>query len=286
MLPLIDTHTHFDLSVYEAKRFGYVARSLKNGVQHVVLIGLAAQYFARMTEVANKVAAINVDGRKLGVHLAMGLHPVYIDEHDDKDLQILADYLAQGDNIAIAEIGLDTFLPHLKVADVFAKQIHFFVEQIELAKCYQLPVILHIRKAHAQVLNILKKQHYDAHQLGGIAHSFSGGEEEAKAFVKMGFKLGITGQITNPNAKKLHRALRAAVDFGGIQTLVIETDCPDMMPLPCQSWGDLNEPANLPYVLSALSEILAIDSQTLSEQLWQNTQVAFKRIFTGMADEK
>ena len=160
-----------------------------------------------------------------------------------------------------------------------------------MAVTHQLPVMLHIRKAHAEALAILKAHDYDAHKLGGIAHSFSGGTQEAKAFVELGFKLGVTGQITNPNAKKLRRAIQAAVDSYGIECLVIETDCPDMMPIMCQI-SDLdssvptqnsdsarrsaavrnrNVPANLPWVLLSLSELLNIPPASLAKQLWHNS---------------
>ena len=80
--------------------------------------------------------------------------------------------------LAIGEIGLDTFTPQMKEPEVFAKQ-RFFCAQLDMAVAHQLPVMLHIRKAHAEALAILKEHDYDAKTLGGIAHSFSGGEQEA-----------------------------------------------------------------------------------------------------------
>ena len=165
--------------------------------------------------------------------------------------------------LAIGEIGLDTFTDAMKQPDMFAKQKRFFAAQLDIAVTHNLPVMLHIRKAHAEALAILKAHKYDAHKLGGIAHSFSGGEQEAKAFVKLGFKLGVTGQITNPNAKKLRRAIQVAVESHGIECLVIETDCPDI-------------PANLPWVLASLSELLEIPHDKLAKQLWQNSCDALK----------
>ena len=198
--------------------------------------------------------------------------------------------------LAIGEIGFDTFTDEMKQPDMVAKQARFFKAQLDMAVSHQLPVMLHIRKAHAEALALLKAHDYDAHELGGIAHSFSGGEQEAKAFVKLGFKLGVTGQVTNPNAKKLRRAIQAAVDTYGIGCLVIETDCPDMTPIMCQDsigsqsalgqspddeWGDApahnrNVPANLPYVLGSLSELLAVPTETLAEQLWHNSCSALR----------
>lgn len=167
----------------------------------------------------------------------------------------------------------------MKQADNFSKQQQLFLAQLDLAVQYQLPVLLHIRKAHAQSLRILKKHAYNAHALGGIAHSFSGGEQEAKAFVKMGFKLGITGQVCNPNAKKLRTAITSCVQEFGTSCLVIETDSPDMLPLPCQKTdkdhpSQRNTPANLVYILQTLSELLSIDKNTLAKQLWENSQTA------------
>ena len=178
--------------------------------------------------------------------------------------------LKQHDCVAVGEIGLDTFLKQHKRPDAFAKQQHYFNAQLELATHYQKPVLLHIRKAHAEALAILKAQKF---KLGGIAHAFSGGVEEAKALVKLGFKIGVTGQITNPNAKKLHQVVQAI----GAERLVIETDCPDMTPLCCQTSTEhrtRNTPVNLPYILDSLAQTLGQPQDQLAEQLWQNSLAA------------
>ncbi|MEG0652998.1 MAG: TatD family hydrolase, partial [Acinetobacter sp.] len=124
-----------------------------------------------------------------------------------------------------------------------------------------------IRKTHAEVLAMLKQHQFS---IGGIAHAFSGGVEEAKAFIKLGFKIGVTGQITNPNAKKLHRVVQEI----GAEHLVLETDCPDMTPLCCQTSSEhhtRNTPVNLPYVLEGLAQTLSTPQQQLAQQLWQNS---------------
>lgn len=279
---LIDTHTHFDVPEYHANQEIYVKNALLAGVRHLVLIGLLAKRFDEMVQVCQTINAYRFNelpNKQLTAHLAMGLHPLYIAEHQDGDLAVLDDYLTKYTNIAIAEIGLDTYLDELKSPEVYHRQCYFFKEQITLAKRHNLPILLHIRKAHADCLKIIKQSGYNAHHQGGIAHAFSGGEQEGLAFIKMGFKLGVTGQITNPNAKKLHRTIRSAVHYAGLNCLVIETDCPDMMPLSCQHKGRMNEPANLPYVLEGLANILAVDKYKLAEQLWENSRQAFCGVF-------
>ena len=242
--PLIDTHTHFDAPVFDSDRVQQVQKAYNQGIRHLVLVGYLYQHFERMYDTKQ---LMNQLSKRFGIvtgehnepdfctHIALGLHPFYIEQHTDNHLTQLAQMVAERRPLAIGEIGLDTFTDVMKEPDIFDKQKRFFIAQLDIAVTHQLPVMLHIRKAHAEALAILKAHEYDAHTLGGIAHSFSGGEQEAKAFVKLGFKLGVTGQVTNPNAKKLRRAIRAAVDTYGIECLVIETDCPDMTPIMCQT---------------------------------------------------
>ncbi|PNK61176.1 TatD family hydrolase [Psychrobacter sp. FDAARGOS_221] len=272
--PLIDTHTHFDDFVFDDDRLQQAQTAHQSGVQNLLLIGYLAKYFDRLIQTQQQMhewqqQAIAVPQ----AHLTSGLHPAYIADHSEQDLTDLADFIKSHHHIAIGEIGLDTFTDELKTAESVEKQKRFFKAQLDLAVEHQLPVLLHIRKAHAECLALLKQHEYDAHKLGGIAHSFSGGEQEAKAFVKLGFKLGVTGQVTNPNAKKLRRGITEAVNEYGIECLVLETDCPDMTPICCQH-GDKptrNVPANLPAVLDSLSELLEVDKSKLAKQLWQNS---------------
>lgn len=305
IFPLIDTHTHFDAPVFDVDREEQIQKAYQRGVRHLVLVGYLHRHFDRLyatkefiDEQAHAVSKQTFEQKEISphAHIALGLHPFYIDNHTDEHLENMAQMLNNKRPLAIGEIGFDTFTDEMKQPDIVAKQARFFKAQLDMAVSHQLPVMLHIRKAHAEALALLKAHDYDAHELGGVAHSFSGGEQEAKAFVKLGFKLGVTGQVTNPNAKKLRRAIQAAVDTYGIECLVIETDCPDMTPIMCQDsvgsqsalgqspddeWGDApahnrNVPANLPYVLGSLSELLAVPTETLAEQLWHNSCSALR----------
>ncbi|ALF60835.1 hydrolase [Psychrobacter urativorans] len=311
MFPLIDTHTHFDAPVFDADRTWQAQQAYGRGVCHLLLVGYLYRHFERLyttqqlleqplgSRLSAMLPSIDVASTPKA-HIALGLHPFYIEQHSDAHLSQMAQLVAECRPLAIGEIGLDTFTDEMKKPKMLAKQQYFFRAQLDMAVQHQLPVMLHIRKAHAETLAILKAHHYNAHQLGGIAHSFSGGEQEAKAFVKLGFKLGVTGQITNPNAKKLRRAIQSVVASYGTGCLVLETDCPDMTPIKCQTTDDKssalgenvdnewqravgykrNVPANLPWILYSLSELLNVAPADLARQLWQNSCDALQTLWT------
>lgn len=263
-MQMFDTHTHFDVADFDSDRQHLAVQAKQVGVEALVLIGFVASRFQDLVQTHQQLRYWHDVPQS---YLAPGLHPFYIEQHQTEHLQQLEQILQQQDCVAIGEIGLDTFLRQHKQPELFAKQQHYFIEQLKLAQHYQKPVLLHIRKAHAETLAILKAQKF---KLGGIAHAFSGGVEEAKALVKLGFKVGVTGQITNPNAKKLHQV----VQMIGAEHLVIETDCPDMTPLCCQTSDEhrtRNTPVNLPYVLEGLSQVLNIESEKLAQKLWENS---------------
>lgn len=269
-MQLFDTHTHFDVSEFDADREALAVAAKNAGVDALVLIGFLASRFDDLYAVHEW---LNQDRRRYPrSYFAPGLHPFYIEHHQMTDLDLLEQRLQLNDCVAIGEIGLDTFLAQHKDPKMYAKQQQFFHAQLDLAVQYDKPVLLHIRKAHANVLKILKQHRF---KQGGIAHAFSGGVEEAKAFVNLGFKVGVTGQITNPNAKKLHRAVHTV----GLESLVIETDCPDMTPLCCQQSSTArtrNTPANLVYVYQTLVDIFQQEPTSVAAQLWHNTQTALK----------
>lgn len=263
-LPLIDTHTHFDVPEFDHDRLVLAKLARQRGVQALVLIGFLAERFDTLVLVQQQ---INQAAEHPQALLAPGLHPFYIHQHTTEHLLKLEQLLKSQQVVAIGEIGLDTFTKDMKQPEMFARQQEFFSAQLELAQQYNLPVLLHIRRAHAETLNILKKHRF---KQGGIAHAFGGGIQEAKAFIQMGFKLGVTGQVTNPNAKRLHQVIEAV----GADHLVLETDCPDMTPLCCQQSHEhrtRNTPANLPFVLDSLANYLQQEKQALARQIWQNT---------------
>ena len=261
---LFDTHTHFDVPDFDVDREQLAYAAKKAGVEHLVLIGFLQSRFNDLCQIHHWMNQLNDAPIS---HLAPGLHPFYIEEHHPQHLLDLEHILKHHQCVAVGEIGLDTFLKQHKQPEILQKQKDFFSAQIDLAQQFDKPILLHIRKSHADVLAMLKQHQF---KFGGIAHAFSGGVEEVRAFIKLGFKIGVTGQITNPNAKKLHQVVQAI----GAEHIVLETDCPDMTPLCCQSSTEhrtRNTPVNLPFVLEALSECLNIAPDQLAQKVWENS---------------
>ena len=183
---------------------------------------------------------LDICDRQADLHPALGMHPVYLDQHQDRDLEELERLIEQEKPVAVGEIGLDFFVRDL---DRGAQQ-RLIEAQLALARDSGLPVLLHVRKAHDQVLSALKRTKV----IGGISHAFNGSLEQAKRYIDLGFKLGFGGMLTYDRSTKL-RALACKLPLSAV---VLETDAPDMT--VASHRGQRNSPEYLPECLYALAE--------------------------------
>jgi TatD DNase family protein len=208
----IDTHCHLDAAEFDADRDAVVERARAAGVVQIVVPAIDRGNFERVRELAHRH----------GLGYALGIHPMCTGSAREGDLQALAEALARnaGDPrlVAVGEIGLDHFVGGLDRE----RQATFFAAQLELAAEFDLPVLLHVRRAVDPVLKHLRRARFR----GGFAHAFNGSEQQADAFVALGFRLGFGGAVTFDRALRIRRVGRA-VDLGAI---VMETDSPDIPP--------------------------------------------------------
>jgi len=229
---LIDTHCHLDAAEFDADRDAVVARSREAGVGRIVIPAV---------EQANFNAVLQACARYPECVPALGMHPMYIGVHRPEHLHVLRVAIEQHQPAAVGEIGLDFFVPDL---DPVAQEF-YFVEQLKIAKEFDLPVLLHSRKANDQILKQLRRYKLK----GGIAHAFNGSPQQADEFIKLNFKLGFGGAMTYPRALNLRRL---ATELP-LEAIVLETDAPDMPPVFAHK--QRNSPEYLAQIATVLAEL-------------------------------
>lgn len=254
---LIDSHCHLDFPVFDRDREAVIAHSQALGVEKMVVVGITRQHWPRLWQTVENTP---------GLYAAFGLHPYFLAEHQDGDTQALVEQLNAYKHhpklCAVGEIGLDFFLKDLDPA----QQIRLFKQQVAVAAEFNLPVIIHSRRANAQVTAILKQAKLPR---AGIIHAFSGSYEEALEYIKLGFLLGFGGATTWPRATRLQAVLKRLP----IEHIALETDSPDMPP----AWlaGQRNSPEQLPQICQQLAQVYGINASDLAAHSTLNVQRLF-----------
>ena len=256
-MQLIDTHTHLDFPDFDADRPQLLARSRALGVEKMVVLGVYQSNWQRVW------VLVQTDSQ---LYAAFGLHPVYLNDHRPEQVIELEQWLSRlaghPQLCAVGEIGLDYFLPEL---DRDGQQT-LFEAQLQLAADFQQPALLHVRRSHAQVIATLKRLRL---KRGGIVHAFAGSREEAREYIKLGFKLGLGGAATWPQALRL----RIVIADLPLDALVLETDAPDMA--PAMHPNQRNSPEYLPDICQALAEVMGISPERLAEATTANACEVF-----------
>lgn len=269
----IDTHAHLDAPELAHDHAEVSQRARAAGVTQCVIPAVEAANFDAVRALAHAQQDV----------YALGIHPLYTSRAKASDLGVLETALkTHGDDprlVAVGEIGLDGFVPELNTPEAFAQQQLFYKAQLKLAKQYQLPVILHVRRSADLLLKGLR----DTPVMGGIAHAFNGSLQQAHAFISLGFKLGFGGALTYDRALQLRRL---AVELP-LSALVLETDAPDIPPhwlyataaqrAAGQTQGR-NEPAELPRIAQVLADLRGISLDEVAAVTRANAIEALPRL--------
>lgn len=272
----IDTHCHLDAGEFSPDVAAVRARAAAGQVAHCVLPAVAVSNFA----------AVRLLAHEFSDSYALGIHPLCVPEAQEADLQTLDAELALRKSdprlVAVGEIGLDYFVPALTQSPMRERQEYFYREQLKLARKHGLPVILHVRRSADKLLKHLR----DLVPEGGwrgIAHAFNGSEQQAMAFIKLGFKLGFGGAVTFEPARQLRR-LAAELP---LEVLVMETDSPDIPPhwlyttaaqrVAGQHQGR-NEPGELPRIAQQVASLRGISAEALARATSANALEALPRL--------
>ncbi|MEC5320473.1 TatD family hydrolase [Brenneria populi subsp. brevivirga] len=246
----IDTHCHFDFPPFSEDIAASLGAAAAAGVERIVIPAVESRYFARVLRLACGHTSL---------YAALGLHPLYIFRHQDADLASLEAQLWQraAKLAAVGEIGLDLYMPEPQLA----RQLALLEAQLRLAKRYDYPVILHSRRSHDRLAQLLRRA---AVPRTGVVHGFAGSLEQARAFVRLGYCIGVGGTITYPRANKTRQAIAQLP----LDSLLLETDAPDM-PV-CGHQGEPNRPERIAAVFHSLCQLRSEPADAIAAALYHN----------------
>ncbi|HXA48628.1 MAG TPA: TatD family hydrolase [Burkholderiaceae bacterium] len=259
----IDTHCHLDAQEFADESESIALRASQLGVSGIVIPAVERANFAAVAALAQ---------HQPNCSYALGIHPMYVARADQSDLQALRDAipaaLTDPRFVAIGEIGLDYFMPELREGPLRAAQEYFYSEQLKIARDFNLPVLLHVRRSQDDILKYLRRITVP----GGIAHAFNGSLQQAQTFIKLGFKLGFGGAMTFSRALQIRR-LAANLP---LEAIVLETDAPDISP----SWlhPERNSPEQLPQIGAVLAELRGMTLEAIADATSANARNVLPRL--------
>ncbi len=250
---MIDAHIHLDDQRFDTDRSALIKQAQEVGITHFITPAVMAAGFEKLTTLSKQHNSIVP---------SYGLHPYFIDQHQENDLKYLDLYLSTHPSCAVGECGLDYFLKDLDKH----KQRYYFAAQIELAKKHNLPLILHARGAVDAVYAELKNANY----FNAMIHSYNGSIEQTRQLIDKGLKFSFGGAICNPNAHKLHKLIK----YCPLDVVMFETDAPDQNLYP--DFKERNVPINLVRVAKYVAENTEIDLPQLIKASISNTKKYFQ----------
>ena len=249
---LYDSHSHLDAPEFDADREAVIGRAEAAGVVQQLVPAVAFRTWPALKATC---------ALRPGLKAAYGLHPMYLDEHRPSHLDALPDWIERERPAAVGECGLDFFVEGL---DPEAQRL-YFTRQLEIAREFRLPVVLHARRAVDEVIATIRR----VGGLRGVVHSWSGSEAQAAQLYRLGFSLGIGGPVTFERAQRLRRTVAAMP----IEHLLLETDSPDQPDATRR--GQRNEPAFLVDVLREVARLRGMDEAVLADATRRNAEALF-----------
>ena len=251
---ITDTHSHIYSEEFAQDRSEMMQRAFDAGVKRIFVPSIDSSYTQSMYEMEKQYPK--------NVFLMIGLHPTYVKENFEKELEFVESELSRRNFVAIGEIGIDLFwdkstLPQQQIA---------FRKQIQLAKKYKLPINIHCRDAFDEIFEILEDE--KSPDLHGIFHCFTGDFDQAQQAISYNMKLGIGGVVTFKNGK-----IDQFLDQIPMQNIVLETDSPYLAPAPFR--GKRNESAYITKVIAKLAEIYRTTPDDIARITTQNSVNVF-----------
>lgn len=254
-LTLVDSHCHLDMSAYGEECQEVIARAQAAGVQTIFTVGI---------DLASSRAAVDLADRYDNIYATVGIHPHHSQEADEAAYAALRELAGHQKVIGYGEIGIDLFKDYAPVA----VQKKVYLEQLQLAKELALPVIIHDRDAHEEIIAGLKE--IGPFPAGGLIHCFSGDKEVARRFLDLGFYLSIPGVVTFKKALEIQEAAASIP----LERMLVETDGPFLAPEPWR--GKRNEPAYTLYTAEKIAELKGVSLDEVARRTTANVAELFQ----------
>jgi len=251
---LFDTHCHLDFDCFSIEFEQHLHTARQQAVERMVLPAIGPSNWTKIITLAQQHS---------GLYYGLGMHPLFLNKASERHFTELRLLLERQDDlcVAVGECGLDAMIE----VDMDLQE-RIFVQQVDIATEFKLPLILHSRKTHNRLLQLLKQKQF---KYGGILHGFSGSYQQAMQFIECGFYIGVGGVITYPRANKTRQAIAQLP----VESLVLETDAPDM-PLNGHQ-GKANHPKMIGQILACLASLKGLPEQTIAEIVWKNSNFVF-----------
>ena len=249
---LVDSHSHLDASEFDADRNEVLVRARAAGVTRQIVPAVSAAGWEKLRALC---------AAEPGLYPAYGLHPMFLAEHTPAHLRSLRVWIERERPVAVGECGLDLFVEGLDAE----QQSLYFDGQLRLARDFELPVIVHARRAVDAVIAAIRR----FGPLRGVIHSFPGSADQAKRLYDLGFLVGLGGPVTYDRANRL-RALAAALPM---ECLLLETDAPDQP--DSDHRGQRNEPARLTTVRDTIAALRGVEPDAVARATTANAERLF-----------
>lgn len=251
MIEYVDVHTHLEMPEFDSDREEVIKRAINENFNFICTVGTEPKYWDKVKEIAHS---------HKNIYFSLGLHPHEASRYNKDVEKKLIEYLSDEKCLMLGEIGLD-FFKNYSPKDV---QIEVFNTQLDLAEKINKPVMIHIRDAHTEAKEILKKR-----SLKGIIHCFSGDVDDARFYINLGYYISIPGTVTFKKAINVHNVVKnIPLDY-----ILTETDAPFLAPEPYR--GKRNEPVFVKEIVKKIAEIKNISIEDVCRTIKLNTQKAF-----------
>lgn len=252
---LFDSHAHYDDERFEKDKYEVIKKVYDSRVTYILNAS---------SNIASSIETISLTQEFEFVYGAVGIHPHYVSEINDNTFIALADFAKDEKIVAVGEIGLDYYYDN----SPRELQRFWFAKQIAFAQTLDLPIIVHDRDAHKDVMDILKAE--EARNIGGVFHCYSGSVEMAREVLDNNFYISVGGPLTFKKARKLIEV----VEYVPLDRLLIETDCPYLTPEPHR--GKRNDSSYVKLVAEKIAQIRGLEFEEVAETTMNNAKRLFR----------